>query len=84
MTQRKQMKDVEKRVMSRAEGWFFRLEHYSFDFEHVPEDKNIADVPSRIINKEAIGLSFSKGTGKPQELCAVVAKGNMINNVEQC
>lgn len=29
-------KDSGKRVLTRAEGWFLRLQYYDFEFEHIP------------------------------------------------
>lgn len=50
MINREKFKDCGKRIFSRAEGWFLRLEHFDYTFEHIPGEKNIADVPSRLTN----------------------------------
>lgn len=45
---KRDQKDCGKRILSRAEGWFLRLEHYDFDFVHIPGKENISDAPSRL------------------------------------
>lgn len=70
MTQYKKLKaDNGKRILTRAEGWFLRLEHYNFEFEFVEGKSNIADAPSRIacVKKE---LEFGAGQ-EDFEVCLV-------------
>lgn len=70
-------KDIGKRIMSRAEGWFIRLDHYDFDFEHVPGNENIADTASRLCrSKEDYQFGVAK---EPHELCLVTACVNQVN-----
>lgn len=45
----KKLRDDGKRILSRAEGWFMRLEYFDFKFEHISGESNIADVPSRLV-----------------------------------
>lgn len=69
MTKYKSLKaDNGKRILTRAESWFLRLEHFDYDFEHVAGKDNIADAASRISKKES--AAFDKTT-RPQELFAV-------------
>lgn len=73
MTKHKQLKaDTGKRILTRAEGWFMRLEHFDYDFEHVKGTSNIADTASRIApsrNDEEFGIGR-----EPHELCTVKAR----------
>ncbi|XP_058125134.1 uncharacterized protein K02A2.6-like [Anopheles ziemanni] len=72
-----QRKDVGKRIMSRAEGWFLRMEHFNYDFEHVAGKDNIADAASRMGEKRDDGqFGIEK---EPHELCLVEADVNNIN-----
>lgn len=57
--------------MSRAEGWFLRLEHYDYEFEHVAGEKNIADAASRICQRENDPVFGSEQ--EPHELCSVTS-----------
>lgn len=52
MIENNNRKDIGKRIMSRAEGWFLRLEHFFYDFEHVAGKENIADAASRICQRK--------------------------------
>lgn len=76
MIKHKEHKDVGKRIMSRAEGWFLRLEYFDYIFEHIPGKENIADAPSRM------GVSVETedyvGRKEPQELFSVSAEINLI------
>lgn len=58
-----------KRVLTRAEGWFLRLQYFDFDFEHIPGEANIADAPSRIARKQ-LDMGFDV-ENKSQELFTV-------------
>lgn len=70
-------KDVGKRILSRAEGWLLRMDHYRYEFEHVSGLDNIADAASRISTKRD---DPQFGVGKePQELCSVTADPAVIN-----
>lgn len=69
-------KDVGKRIMTRAEGWFLRLEHFSYKFEHVSGLENIADAASRICQKKN-DAQFGSGR-EPHELCSVTSHPNDI------
>lgn len=80
MIENKNHKDIGKRVMSRAEGWFLRLEHFHYVFEHVAGEDNIADAASRICQKKN-DPEFSSGR-EPQELCSITAKPEDIHR--QC
>lgn len=71
-------KDVGKRILSRAEGWMLRMDHYCFKFEHVAGMNNIADAPSRI---GRIRSDPHFGMDKePHELCSVTADLGIIND----
>lgn len=77
MVKAKQRKDVGKRIMSRAEGWFLRMDHFNYVFEHVSGKDNIADAASRIGGRRN-DMQF--GVEKePHELCLVDASINNIN-----
>lgn len=77
MIKNRNNKDVGKRIMSRAEGWFLKIEHYLYTFEHVPGKLNIADAPSRLArNKVDPDFAAEK---EPQELCAVTADTGKIS-----
>lgn len=79
MIKKKDHKDSGKRVMSRAEGWFLRLEHYDFTFVHVEGKENISDAPSRLVPEDH-GNEFEKD--KPQmELCSVEVNTERICEV---
>lgn len=76
MIKHKQHKDCGKRIMTRAEGWYLRLDHFQYNFQHIPGHTNIADAPSRIARKqEAIVFDMDK---KWQDLCIVTADTNLI------
>ncbi|XP_058827794.1 uncharacterized protein LOC131687716 [Topomyia yanbarensis] len=70
-------KDVGKRILSRAEGWMLRMDHFSYKFEHVAGKDNIADAASRIGTKRKC-LQFGMEK-EPHELFAVTAKPDIIN-----
>ena len=71
-------KDVGKRILSRAEGWMMRMDHYCFEFEHVSGKDNIADAASRIGNtRDDPQFGMDK---EPHELCLVTADTSIINN----
>lgn len=77
MIKNKDHKDVGKRIMTRAEGWFLRLEYFDFDFVHIPGKDNIADAPSRLGNTEA---KIDYGVDKePHELFNVTAESSLIS-----
>lgn len=44
----KRERETSRRIISRAEGWFLRLEAYTFDVEYIKGTQNIADPPSRL------------------------------------
>ncbi|XP_038106632.1 uncharacterized protein K02A2.6-like [Culex quinquefasciatus] len=70
-------KDVGKRILSRAEGWLLRMDHFHFEFEHVSGTNNIADAASRICarrDEPQFGLNR-----EPHELCLVTADPGAIN-----
>lgn len=71
-------KDVGKRIMSRAEGWLLRTDHFSFNFEHVAGSDNIADAASRIGSRRD---NQQFGVDKePHELCHVTANPGTISD----
>jgi len=77
MLRGKHRKDMGKRIMSRAEGWFLRMEHFCYEFEHVAGKDNIADAASRIGEKRN---DPQFGWGKePHELCLVETEINYIS-----
>lgn len=76
MIENKDRKDVGKNIMSRAEGWFLRLEHFSYKFEHVAGQENIADAASRISQKKNDAQFGSEK--EPHELCSVTCHPNDI------
>ena len=67
MMKGKNRKDVGKRIMSRAEGWLLRTDHFRFDFEHVAGNSNIADAASRFAVRRD-DLHFGKEK-ESHELC---------------
>lgn len=69
MIENQNRKDVGKRIMTRAEGWFLRLEHFNYKFEHVAGQENISDAASRICQKRN-DAQFASGK-EPHELCSV-------------
>ena len=76
MTKRDQ-KDIGKRILSRAEGWLLRMDHFQYEFQHVMGKDNIADAASRIGAKredQQFGAEQEK-----HELCAVTASLGEIN-----
>lgn len=78
MIENNNRKDIGKRIMSRAEGWFLRLEHFIYNFEHVAGEDNIADAASRICQAKD-DPEFNCGK-EPQELCVVAANPVEIPN----
>lgn len=78
MVKTRQRKDVGKRIMSRAESWFLRMDHFHFDFEHVSGKENIADAASRIGGKRN-DTQFG-AEKEPHELCLVEADLYNIND----
>lgn len=77
MLKGKDRKDVGKRIMSRAEGWLLRTDHFCFDFEHVAGSSNIADAASRIgilRNDPQFGAEQES-----HELCFVAANPGAIS-----
>lgn len=70
----KDHKDCGKRIMSRAEGWFLRLEHYDFEFVHIPGKENISDAPSRLLTENETN---EVGDDK-MSLCTVDANADRI------
>lgn len=77
MINRENIKDCGKRIMSRAEGWFLRLELFDFHFEHVRGENNIADSPSRLVKPQEAQDFGSKL--EPQELCLVTGSPQNIH-----
>ncbi|XP_055608627.1 uncharacterized protein K02A2.6-like [Uranotaenia lowii] len=78
MVKKENRKDIGKRIMSRAEGWLLRMDHYQFDFEHVLGKNNIADAASRISpRKNDVEFDLEK---QPHELCSVTADMNGLND----
>lgn len=77
MINREKFRDCGKRIVSRAEGWFLRLEHFNFSFEHIPGEKNVADAPSRLTNheddlqygSEQQCYELCEVSGQPQSIC---------------
>lgn len=76
MLKHREHRDSGKRIMSRAEGWFLRLEHFDYKFEHIAGKTNIADAPSRI-SKKRDDPEFDAGK-EPHELCAVTSEPDSI------
>lgn len=77
MIEGKQRKDIGKRIMSRAEGWFLRMDHFNYRFEHVAGKNNIADAASRIFGKRNDSqFGYDK---EPHELCFVGASADEIS-----
>lgn len=78
MKKSKECKDIGKRIMSRAEGWLLRTDHFWYDFEHVSGTDNIADAASRIGIKRR---DAQYGEGKESyELCSVTANPSAITD----
>lgn len=75
---KKAHKDVGKRILSRAEGWLLRMDHFQFEFEHVKGKDNIADAASRIGAKRE-DQAFEQDS-EPHELCAVTAEIGEISH----
>lgn len=61
--------DAGKRVLTRAEGWFLRMEYFDFECEHVKGTGNIADSPSRMIDRQAAPEAYE--VFKPIRICNV-------------
>lgn len=61
--------DSGRRVLSRAEGWFLRMEYFDFDFKHVSGEENIADAASRISGAKTEPDFEMKR--EPFEICSV-------------
>lgn len=73
----KNRKDVGKRILSRADGWLLRIDHFYYDFEHVAGKDNIADAASRMgAKRDDPQFGLRK---EPHELCAVTASPDVIN-----
>lgn len=71
-------KDVGKRILSRAEGWMMRMDHYYFEFEHVSGSENIADAASRIgVVRDDPQFGMHK---EPHELCTVTTDAEIITD----
>lgn len=78
MKKNKGCKDVGKRIMSRAEGWLLRTDHFCYDFEHVAGCDNIADAASRIgIERDDPQYGADAET---HELCSVTANPGLISD----
>ncbi|XP_062558895.1 uncharacterized protein K02A2.6-like isoform X2 [Armigeres subalbatus] len=78
MTKNGNRKDVGKRILSRAEGWMLRMDHFTYDFEHVSGKDNIADAASRIgAKREMPQFGIEE---EPHELFSVTASPSIINN----
>lgn len=78
MVKGKGRKDVGKRIMSRAEGWLLRTDHFCFKFEHVAGSSNIADAASRIGSRRddrQFGVER-----EAHELCSVTADPGTISD----
>lgn len=82
MTKNGNRKDVGKRILSRAEGWMLRMDHFVYDFEHVSGKDNIADCASRIgAKRENTEENPQFGIEKePHELFSVTASASVIND----
>lgn len=78
MVQAKERKDIGKRIMSRAEGWLLRTDHFWYEFQHVAGKDNIADSASRIC-KRRDDPPFDDET-ESHELYSVVANPGIIND----
>ncbi|XP_058057020.1 uncharacterized protein K02A2.6-like isoform X2 [Anopheles bellator] len=76
MLKRGKVKDVGKRIMSRAEGWFLRIQHYDFTCEHIAGSQNIADAPSRLVGQREVPHFGSER--EPHELFSVEADVELI------
>lgn len=73
----KNRKDVGKRILTRADGWLLRIDHFYYDFEHVAGKDNLADAASRIgAKRDDPQFGLRK---EPHELCAVTASPDVIN-----
>lgn len=78
MMKGKNRKDVGKRIMSRAEGWLLRTDHFWFDFEHVAGNSNIADAASRIaVRRDDPHFGKEK---ESHELCCVIANPDTLSS----
>lgn len=72
--------DTGRRVLSRAEGWFLRMEPFDFDFQHVAGSENIADPASRMTADDEQATDFEESF-KSHEICVLTAK-SMLTHVK--